>query len=98
MTRAGTSTRIPLWSAHVQSLKAFAAMTFAAAAFVACNTNPVEQQLVEPNADAQLTLSPDSVVVDVYRSSVLAAAVRDANGTIQQGLALQYVSRNPSVA
>ncbi|MES2521279.1 MAG: dienelactone hydrolase family protein [Gemmatimonadota bacterium] len=75
------------------SLKAIAATMLAAAAFVACNTSPVEQSI-----DTQLTVSPDSVVVGVYESSPLTATVRDANGTLQQGLALQYISRDPSVA
>ncbi|HEX8212482.1 MAG TPA: acetylxylan esterase [Longimicrobium sp.] len=67
--------------------KAIVAVTLAAAAFLACGDNPVEQA-----GDPQLTLSPDSVVVGVYESSALNATVRNAGG------AIQYVSRDQSVA
>lgn len=68
-------------------------MSAACVSLVACDGNPVEQ-----DGDMQLTLSADSVVVGLYQSSPLTATVRDANGTVQQGLALQYVSRDPGVA
>ena len=76
----------------MKSVKAIVAVTLSAAAFLACDKNPVEQ-----SSDPQLTLSPDSVVVGVYQSSPLVATVRDAGGAIQY-VALQYVSRDPSVA
>ena len=61
-----------------ESAKAIVAVTLPAAAFLACDENPVEQ-----NGAPQLTLSPDSVVVGVYESSPLVATVRDAGGAIQ---------------
>jgi dienelactone hydrolase len=76
----------------MKSAKAVVAVTLAAAAVLACDKNPVEQ-----NGDSRLTLSPDSVVVGVYESSPLIATVRDVGGTIQHA-SLQYVSRDPSVA
>jgi hypothetical protein len=82
----------------MHSVKKIVAVTSAALSILACDKNPVEQKIVEPTTETQLTLGPDSVVVGVFQSSALAATVRDANGTIQQGLALQYVSRDPSVA
>jgi uncharacterized protein len=72
--------------------RAIVAVTLAAAAFLACGENPVER-----SGDPQLTLSPDSVVVGVFESSPLIATVRDAGGAIQH-VALQYVSRDQSVA
>jgi dienelactone hydrolase len=63
-----------------------------AASFVACDKGPVDQ-----NADPRLTLSPDSLVVGIYESAPLAATVRDADGAMQD-VALQYVSRDQSVA
>ena len=71
----------------MKSAKAIVAVTLAAAAVLACDKNPVEQ-----NSDPQLTLSPDSVVVGVYESSALTATVRNASG------AARYVSRDQSVA
>ena len=76
----------------MRSAKSIAAVTLAAAAVLACDKNPVEQ-----NGDPRLTLSPDSVVVGVYESSPLSATVRDAGGAIQY-VSLQYVSRDPGVA
>ena len=67
--------------------KAIVAVTLAAAAVLACDKDPVES-----NGDAQLTLSPDSVVVGVYESSALTATVRSASG------AIRYASRDQSVA
>jgi dienelactone hydrolase len=67
--------------------KAIAAVALAAAALLACDGNPVEQ-----DGDARLTLSADSVVVGVYESSPLTATVRNASG------AVLYVSRDPGVA
>jgi uncharacterized protein len=67
--------------------------SLAAASFVACGENPVER-----SGDPQLTLSADSVVVGVAESSSpLAVTVRDASGAVQY-VALQYVSRDQSVA
>jgi dienelactone hydrolase len=71
----------------MKSAKAIVATTLAAAAFLACGDNPVEG-----NGDARLTLSADSVVVGVFESTPLIATVRNASG------AIQYVSRDPSVA
>ena len=42
--------------------EAIVAVSSAAATFAACDGNPVEQ-----SSDAQLTLSPDSVVVGMYQ-------------------------------
>ena len=67
--------------------RAIVAVTLAAAACLACDRNPVEQ-----NGGPRLTLSPDSVVVGVFESSPLVATVRDASG------AIQYVSRDQGVA
>ena len=67
--------------------KAIVAVTLAAAACLACDKNPVEQ-----DSGPRLTLSPDSVVVGVFESSPLVATVRDASG------AIQYVSRDQGVA
>jgi dienelactone hydrolase len=84
----------------MNSVKAIVAATSVAAAVLACGGNPVERSPdpVERSPEAQLTLSPDSVVVGVYQSSLLAATVRDARGATQYGVALEYVSRDPSVA
>jgi len=71
----------------MKPVKAIVAMTLAAAAFLACGENPVDQ-----NGDPRLTLSPDSLVVGVYESSALNATVRNASG------AIQYVSRDQGVA
>lgn len=54
---------------------------------VACGGNPVEQ-----HSDPRLTLSPDSVVIDVGGKARLTASVQK---TTEQP---QYVSRNQSVA
>jgi dienelactone hydrolase len=67
--------------------KAIVAVTLAAAAFLACDRNPVER-----NGDPRLALSPDSVVVGVFESSALIVAVRNGSGEIR------YVSRDQSVA
>ncbi len=61
--------------------KAIAAVTLAAAAFLACDRNPVEH-----NGDPRLTLSPDSVVVGVFESSPLIATVRNASGASSTSL------------
>jgi uncharacterized protein len=71
----------------MRSVKAIVAVTLAAAAFLACDRNPFEQ-----DGAPQLTLSPDSVVVGVFESSPLIATVRNASG------AIQYVSRDQGVA
>ena len=63
------------------------ARPLAAAAFLACNENPVAH-----DGDPRLTLSPDSVVVGVFDKSPLTATVRTASGSIL------YVSRDPGVA
>src|SRR5688572_13730902 len=76
----------------MKSARAVVALTLAAVACLACDTNPVEQ-----NGDPRLTLSPDSVVVGVAESSPLIATVRNASGAIQY-VALKFVSRDPSVA
>jgi dienelactone hydrolase len=76
----------------MNSAKPIVAATLGAAAVLACDKNPVEQ-----NGDSQLALSPDSVVVGVFESSPLIATVRDAGGAIQY-VSLQYASRDPSVA
>jgi hypothetical protein len=76
----------------MESAKPIVAVTLAAAAILACDENPVEQ-----NGASQLTLSPDSVVVGVYESSPLTATVRDASGAIRH-VSLRYVSRDESVA
>ena len=81
----------------MRSVKAIVAATSVAAALLACGENPVEQKPVEQKSDAQLTLSPDSVVVGEYDSSLLTATVRDASGAIQY-VSLQYVSRDQRVA
>jgi len=78
----------------MKSIKAIFNVTLAAAAFLACDGNPVER-----NSDPQLTLSPDSVVVGVYESSPpLTVTVRNASGAIQYDVSLQYVSRDQKVA
>ncbi len=77
----------------MKSVKAIAAVMLVAAACSACDRNPVQQ-----DGDPQLTFALDSVVVDLYRSSSLAATVRDASGAIQSVASLQYVSRDPGVA
>ena len=75
-------------------IKAFLAVTLAAATFAACDKSPVEQ-----SDDPQLALSTDSVALGVYTSSFpLAFTVRNSSGTIQHGVSLKYVSRDPSVA
>jgi len=71
----------------MRAAKAIVAVTVAAAAFLGCDGNPVEQ-----DGDPQLTLSPDSVVVGVFESSPLTATVRNGDG------AIEYVSRDRSVA
>ena len=76
----------------MKSLNAIVAATLAAAAFAACDKNPVEQ-----SAGPQLTLSPDSVVVGEYDSSLLTATVRDASGAMQY-VPVQFVSRDQRVA
>jgi hypothetical protein len=76
----------------MKSVKAIVAVTLLAAALLACDKNPVEQ-----NGAPQLTLSPGSVVMGVFESSPLIATVRDASGAIQY-VALEYVSRDQSMA
>ena len=76
----------------MRSAKPVVAVTLAAAAFIACDKSPVEQ-----DGDPQLTLSPDSVVVGVFESSPLIATVRDAGGAIRH-VSPQYVSRDMGVA
>jgi hypothetical protein len=71
----------------MKSAKAIAAVALSAAALLACDEDPVQ-----PNGDPRLTLSADSVVVGVFESAPLTATLRDASG------AIQYVSRDPSVA
>ena len=71
----------------MKSAKAIVSATLAAAAFLACDAGPVEQ-----SGDAQLTLSTDSVVVDLFASSQLTATVLNASGPAQ------YVSRDRGVA
>ncbi|HEX8359456.1 MAG TPA: prolyl oligopeptidase family serine peptidase [Longimicrobium sp.] len=74
--------------------KAIAAVTLAAAALLACGETPVEQDVdpVEQEDAAQLTLSADSIVVDMGDGSLLTAAIRDASGPVQ------YASRDQGVA
>jgi hypothetical protein len=77
----------------MKSLKAIGNVILAAAAFLACDGNPVEH-----DNDAHLTLSPDTVVVGINQSSPLIVMVRAASGAIQYEVGLQYVSRDQSVA
>ena len=76
----------------MRSVRAVVAVTSAAAACLACGTDPVGQ-----DSAPQLALSPDSVVVGVHAWYPLVATVRDASGAIQY-VSLQYVSRDPRVA
>ena len=69
-----------------------ACLIVAAAAVAACGPSPVAH-----DDDARLTLAPDSVIVEVFRTSVLTPTVRDANGAVQSGVALQYASRDERV-
>ncbi len=71
----------------MKSTKAIVAAMSAAAAFLACDNNPVER-----TADPQLTLSADSVTVDVGASASVSATVSNTNEPAQ------YVSRDPGVA
>ena len=71
----------------MKSIKAIVTVASAAAAFLACDNNPVER-----TGDAQLTLSADSVTVDVGASASVSATVRNSNEPPQ------YVSRDPGVA
>ena len=71
----------------MKSLKTIVAVTSAAAAFLACGKNPVAQ-----SGDPQLTLSADSVTVDVGASASVTATVLNTGGPAQ------YVSRDPGVA
>jgi uncharacterized protein len=71
----------------MNSVKAIGGVALAAAAFLACDKNPVEEI-----GDRPLTISPDSVVVAVGDGSLLTAAIRNASGPVQ------YVSRDQSVA
>ncbi|HWK90478.1 MAG TPA: prolyl oligopeptidase family serine peptidase [Longimicrobium sp.] len=71
-------------------MKAVVAMVpvlLAAAAFVACGANPVEQ-----NGDPQLTLSADSVTVRIGASALVAATLRNTSEPAQ------FVSRDQGVA
>jgi dienelactone hydrolase len=70
----------------MKSAKAIIAVALSAATLAACDGGPVQ-----PSGDPQLTLSADSVVVDLFKSSPLAATLRGASGTIQ------YVSRDSNV-
>jgi dienelactone hydrolase len=76
----------------MRSAKALAAVTAAAATFLACDGSPAGL-----NGDLHLTLSPDSIVVGVFESSPLIATVRDPSGAIQY-VPLQYASRDQGVA
>ncbi|HEX8359458.1 MAG TPA: prolyl oligopeptidase family serine peptidase [Longimicrobium sp.] len=77
----------------MKSAKAIVAVTLAAAAFLACGETPVEQAGPVDQEDApQLTLSADSVVVDMGDGSLLTSSIRNATGPAQ------YVSRDQSVA
>lgn len=71
----------------MKSLKAIVAVTSAAAALAACGKNPAEQSV-----DPQLTLSADSVTVDVGASASVTATV------LNTGEPAQYVSLDPGVA
>ena len=74
--------------------KALTTAVLVAASFVACDENPVEQ-----SNDPQLTLTADSVVVEVFTAAPpLAVTVRNGNGAIQYDASLNYVSRDLSVA
>jgi uncharacterized protein len=78
----------------MKSAKGIVAVASAAVAVLACGGSPAEG-----GAGAQLTLSPDSVEVWVYQSTApLAATVRDAGGATRYDVALEYLSRDPSVA
>jgi CubicO group peptidase (beta-lactamase class C family) len=78
----------------VQSVKAITAVTLAAAAFLACDKGPVEQ-----NDVSQLTISADSVVVAAFTSAApLTVTIRDGHGTALYDVALKFVSRDQSVA
>ena len=71
-------------------------LALAAVALIACGENPVEEI---SDSNPQLTLSADSVVVGLYKSSVpVAFTVRSGSGAIQYGVSLKYVSRDPSIA
>lgn len=73
---------------HSSLAKTMVAVAIAAAAGLACGTDPVEQQ-----GDPRITLFPDSIAVGVYTSSLpLSAALHNGTGTIQ------FVSRDPGVA
>ncbi len=66
---------------------ALVAVSLSAAALLACDKNPVEQ-----GDDPQLTLSADSVTVDVGASASVTATVLNTSEPAQ------YVSRDPGVA
>jgi dienelactone hydrolase len=70
----------------MRSVKAIVAVTLAAATFVACDRNPAEQN------GPRLTLSADSLVVNVGVSASAAAAVLNTSEPAQ------YASRDPNVA
>src|SRR5687768_10400947 len=63
------------------------------ASFVACDKDPVGQQINE----LQLTLSSDSVAVRVSETSAINVTIRNASGAIEYAT-VKFVSRNPSVA
>ena len=71
----------------MKSLKAIVSVTSAAAALLACDKNPVDR-----SGGPQLTLSADSVTVDVGASASVAATVLNTTAPAQ------YVSRDPGVA
>ena len=78
----------------VQRAEAMMSALLWALLFVACDSSPVEQ-----NSDAQLTLSPDTVIVGVFDSSPpLNVTVRGSNGEMQYDVSLEYASRDESVA
>ncbi|MES2521440.1 MAG: prolyl oligopeptidase family serine peptidase [Gemmatimonadota bacterium] len=78
----------------MMSAKALVAITLAAAAFLACDTDPVapKDNPVDQNDAPRLTLSVDSIVVNAGDGSLLTATLSNASGTTE------YVSRDQSVA
>src|SRR5688500_12560925 len=71
------------------------AVLLAGFALFACGDTPVEQIPASP----EISLSPDSVVLNVYTAAPpLAVTVRDGNGAIQYDASLIYASRDQSVA
>lgn len=57
----------------MKGVRALVPVSLAAAALLACGDNPVEQ-----NGDPQLTLSADSVTLDVGTAASVTATVRNA--------------------